>query len=190
MKTTSRSARNGALTHSSMHVAEFDNQPKSKVYELSELAERVAQLRSKGKKVVHAHGVFDLLHPGHIRHLREARSFGDVLVVTLTEDRYVNKGPHRPAFPEALRAEAMAALEVVDFVAINRSATAVEAIAALKPDVYAKGPDYGVPGDDISGGILAEQQAVAANGGALGITNDITFSSSALINQYLPAYPQ
>jgi rfaE bifunctional protein kinase chain/domain/rfaE bifunctional protein nucleotidyltransferase chain/domain len=190
MKTTSRSARNGALTHSSVHVAEFDDQPKSKVFELGELAERVAQLRAKGKKVVHAHGVFDLLHPGHIRHLREAKSFGDVLVVTLTADSYVNKGPHRPAFPEALRAEAMAALEVVDFVAINRSATAVEAIDAIKPDVYAKGPDYGVPADDISGGIMAEQQAVAANGGALGITNDITFSSSALINQYLPAYPQ
>jgi rfaE bifunctional protein kinase chain/domain/rfaE bifunctional protein nucleotidyltransferase chain/domain len=190
MKTTSCSKANAGLTHSSMYVADFDEQPKSKVWELSELAELVAQLRAKGKKVVHAHGVFDLLHPGHIRHLQEAKSFGDVLVVTLTADSYVNKGPHRPAFPEGLRAEAMAALEVVDFVAINRSTTAVEAIDAIKPDVYAKGPDYRVAGDDISGGISAEQQAVMAHGGLLGITNDITFSSSALINRYLPAYPQ
>jgi rfaE bifunctional protein kinase chain/domain/rfaE bifunctional protein nucleotidyltransferase chain/domain len=189
MTTTSRSPVNAALTHSAQRVAGFDEVPKNKICELDELAERVAQLRSKGKKVVHAHGVFDLLHPGHIRHLREARSFGDVLVVTLTEDRYVNKGPHRPAFPDALRAEAMAALEVVDFVAINRSPTAVAAIDALKPDVYAKGPDYRVPGDDISGGITAEQEAVMAHGGILGITDGITFSSSALINAYLPAYP-
>jgi rfaE bifunctional protein kinase chain/domain/rfaE bifunctional protein nucleotidyltransferase chain/domain len=188
MTTTSRSVADAPLTHSSTHADDFGERPKSKIYEMSELSERVAQLRAKGNRVVHAHGVFDLLHPGHIRHLREAKSFGDVLVVTLTADLYVNKGPHRPAFAETLRAEAMAALEVVDYVAINRSATAVSAINALKPDVYAKGPDYREPGNDISGGITAEQQAVMAHGGLLGITDDITFSSSALINEYLPAY--
>jgi rfaE bifunctional protein nucleotidyltransferase chain/domain len=159
-----------------------------KIYPLSELAKRTAELRLRGKRVVHAHGVFDLLHPGHIRHLREARGFGDVLVVTLTGDAHVNKGPHRPAFTESLRAEAMAALEVVDYVAINYGPTAIEAIDALKPHVYAKGPDYRSAADDVSGGISLEEQAVEAHGGILGITNDITFSSSALINEYLSAY--
>ena len=161
----------------------------SKVYDLDELREVVAAARAEGKLIVHAHGVFDLLHPGHIRHLAEAKTFGDVLVVTLTEDRYVNKGPHRPAFAEGLRAEAMAALGVVDYVAINRNPTAVEAIDAIRPDVYVKGPDYRSSADDVSGGIVAEEAAVRAHAGVLRITEDITFSSSALINEYLPPHP-
>lgn len=177
------------LADSVLHSDAVERPVRQKLCEMPELAKRAAELRAKGKRVVHAHGVFDLLHPGHIRHLREARSFGDVLIVTITDDAHVNKGPHRPAFTESLRAEAMAALEVVDYVAISHSPTAVEAINALQPDVYAKGPDYRVAGDDISGGITAEQEAVTAHGGILGITNDITFSSSALINEYLPAYP-
>ncbi len=160
-----------------------------KILDVTAIAKRVVELRADGKRIVHAHGVFDLLHPGHIRHLREARSFGDVLVVTITEDIHVNKGPNRPAFSESLRAESLAALEVVDYVGINRSATAVAAIGLLKPDVYAKGPDYAQPGDDVSGGIATEEEAVAAHGGVLKITDDITFSSSRLINEHLPAYP-
>jgi rfaE bifunctional protein kinase chain/domain/rfaE bifunctional protein nucleotidyltransferase chain/domain len=186
MMSTPLAPENAVIAQSLTHT---DDVPRRKIYDMPDLVKRIAELRARGLRVVHAHGVFDLLHPGHIRHLREARSFGNVLVVTITDDAHVNKGPHRPAFPEGLRAEAIAALEVVDFVAINHSATAVEAIDALKPDVYAKGPDYRAAGEDISGGIVAEQQAVAAHGGILGITDDITFSSSALINEYLPAYP-
>jgi len=100
-----------------------------------------------------AHGVFDLLHVGHIRHLREAKALGDVLVVTLTEDSRVNKGPGRPAFTETLRAEALAALEAVDFVAISRHATAVPVIATIKPNVYVKGPDYKDAARDITGAL-------------------------------------
>jgi rfaE bifunctional protein kinase chain/domain/rfaE bifunctional protein nucleotidyltransferase chain/domain len=145
--------------------------------------------RAVGKRIVHAHGVFDLLHPGHIRHLNEAKALGDVLVVTITEDRHVNKGPHRPAFPEGLRAESLAALQAVDHVAINRAPTAVTAIDAIRPHLYVKGPDYRNALDDPTGGIVREEAAVAAHGGVLHITEDITFSSSALLNQYLPSYP-
>ena len=67
--------------------------------------------RKSGKKIVHCHGVFDLLHIGHIRHYEQAKQLGDLLVVTLTGDQYVNKGPNRPAFPQDLRAEAIAAAE-------------------------------------------------------------------------------
>lgn len=160
----------------------------AKIVEPAALRDRLVSLRAQGKRVVLAHGVFDLLHIGHIRHLEEARQFGDVLVVTLTEDRHVNKGPHRPAFPEGLRAEAISALSVVDYVAISRFPSAVEMIELVQPDVYVKGPDYREPADDVTGGIAREAQAVAAAGGEIRLTQDITFSSSALINRFLPAY--
>jgi rfaE bifunctional protein kinase chain/domain/rfaE bifunctional protein nucleotidyltransferase chain/domain len=159
-----------------------------KILEPAVLGARLAELRAQGRRIVHAHGVFDLLHIGHIRHLQEARSFGDVLVVSLTEDRHVNKGPDRPAFTETLRAEAIAALGDVDFVTISRFPSAVEMIGIVRPDVYVKGPDYRQPADDMTGGITREEEAVRAAGGAIRITNDITFSSSSLINRYLPAY--
>ena len=113
-----------------------------KIRDLENLADQLASLRASGKRIVHCHGVFDLLHIGHLRHLKSAREFGDVLVVTITPDRFVNKGPGRPAFPEGLRAEALASLECVDFVAINYWPSAVELIAILKPNFYVKGSDY------------------------------------------------
>jgi len=118
---------------------------KTKIRELSDLASALSNLRSQGRTVVHCHGVFDLLHVGLLRYFDEAKAMGDVLVVTLTTDKHVNKGPHRPAFTEQLRAEVLAALECVDFVAINPTATAVEAIRLLKPDVYVKGPTTRTP---------------------------------------------
>lgn len=84
----------------------------------------------------------DLLHIGHIRYLEKAKRLGDILVVTVTPDCYVNKGPHRPAFPDLLRAEAIAALDAVDYVAINEWPTAVETLDLLRPDVYAKGAEF------------------------------------------------
>lgn len=159
-----------------------------KILEPEELGKRLAELRASGSRIVHAHGVFDLLHIGHIRHLQEARTFGDVLVVSLTEDRHVNKGPDRPAFTESLRAEAIAALGDVDFVTISRFPSAVEMIGIVRPHVYVKGPDYRQPADDVTGGIKREEEAVHAAGGEICITDDVTFSSSSLINRFLPAY--
>src|SRR5882762_3471869 len=111
----------------------------NKIKRVDELATTIAALHTDGKKVVHCHGVFDLLHIGHIKHLEAARKLGDLLVVTLTPDRHVNKGPHRPAFPERLRAEALASLACVDYVAINQWPTAVETIELLKPSLFVKG---------------------------------------------------
>lgn len=160
----------------------------NKIKNLDELAGILASLRAQGKKIVHCHGVFDLLHVGHIRHFEEARRMGDVLVVTLTQDEYVNKGPHRPAFPQGLRAEVIAALDVVDFVAINRWPTAVETIKLLCPDVFAKGPDYKDAAKDVTGGITQEVAAVHSVGGQVKFTQDITFSSSTLLNRFLPLF--
>ena len=90
-----------------------------KLQDLRELSRVLESARAQGKRVVHCHGVFDLLHVGHIRHFEKAKEMGDVLVVTTTPDKYVNKGPGRPAFNEKHRMEAIAALDVVDYVAIN-----------------------------------------------------------------------
>ena len=90
-----------------------------KVISLARMAELATELQRAGKRVVLTHGCFDLLHIGHIRYLEAARRFGDELFVTISPDRYVDKGPNRPAFPERLRAEALAALGAVRAVAVN-----------------------------------------------------------------------
>ncbi len=164
--------------------------PAEKIKSLEEAVESLAPLRKAGRKVVHCHGVFDLLHIGHLRHLQAARALGDLLVVTVTPDRFVNKGPGRPAFPEALRAEALAMLECVDIVAINRWPSAVETIQLLKPDVYAKGSEYREAGKDVTGLIVPEKEAVEAAGGRLVFTDEITFSSSSLINRHFSSHPK
>lgn len=160
-----------------------------KIKELDELASCLRLLKCQRKKVVHSHGVFDLLHVGHTQHLEESKAMGDVLVVTLTPDRYVNKGPHRPAFNEQIRAEAIAALEVVDYVAVNRWPTAVEVIRLLQPHVYVKGPDYADMTKDITGGIYLEAEAARSCGGELRFTTGITFSSSKLLNEHFSLFP-
>jgi cytidyltransferase-like protein len=137
-----------------------------------------------------AHGVFDLLHLGHIRHFEQARGMGDVLVVTLTRDEHVNKGPHRPAFSHDLRAEAVAALAAVDYVAVSRWPLAVEAILRLEPDVYVKGAEYESAADDVTGGIVHETEAARRVGGEVRFTHDVVYSSSNLLNRYLPPYSE
>jgi rfaE bifunctional protein kinase chain/domain/rfaE bifunctional protein nucleotidyltransferase chain/domain len=161
----------------------------TKIQDLHTLAETVRRLKAEGKKVVQSHGVFDLLHLGHIRHFEQARRMGDVLIVTVTRDEHVNKGPHRPAFPHDLRAETLAALQCVDYVAVNQWPLAVEAIRVLKPDVYVKGSEYKVAENDITGGIVPEAEAIRSIGGEIRFTDDITFSSSNLLNRYLSSLP-
>lgn len=160
-----------------------------KIMSLEALGEALSMLKAQGRFVVHCHGVFDLVHPGHIRHLSAAKREGDILIVTITPDRYVNKGPGRPVFNEQLRAESLAALQVVDYVSINQWPTAVETILLLKPDVYVKGSDYINGEDDITGKINDEEAAVRAIGGRIHFTDDITFSSSRLLNNFLSVYP-
>lgn len=138
----------------------------------------------QGTKVVHAHGVFDVLHAGHLAYFEAAKKYGDVLVVTLTSDRYVNKGPGRPYFSAEVRAKMLAALDIVDHVAISDYPTAVPAIEAIRPDFYVKGPDYKDRTKDVTGEIYNEENAVKSFGGELVFTDDITFSSSTLVNKY------
>ena len=113
-----------------------------KIITLEKLSDIVRKYKKRGKKVVLCHGVFDLLHLGHIKHFEEAKSCGDVLIVTVTEDKYVKKGPNRPIFSLLNRMEALSSLSIIDYVAANRWESAVETIKTVKPNIYCKGPDY------------------------------------------------
>lgn len=160
-----------------------------KIHGLESLAAVLDAQRRDGKRIVLCHGVFDLLHVGHIRHFEEARRQGDLLVVTVTDDAHVNKGPHRPAFTESLRVEVLAALAPVDYVAVSHYPTAEQAILAVRPDVYVKGPDYRKAGDDVTGCIAREEEAVRSVGGRIYYTEAETFSSSHVLNRYVPSFP-
>ena len=119
----------------------------SKILALPALRRRLATLRRAGRRVVFTNGVFDLLHPGHVRYLRAARRLGDVLVVGLNSDRSVrrlDKGAGRPLVPQTDRAELLAALEMVDYVIVFEDDTPGDLIRAVQPDVLVKGGDWTV----------------------------------------------
>jgi rfaE bifunctional protein kinase chain/domain/rfaE bifunctional protein nucleotidyltransferase chain/domain len=161
-----------------------------KIISIENLSSKVKAAKKQGKKIVHCHGVFDLLHIGHIKHFNEAKSHGDILIVTVTPDEYVHKGPNRPAFTTELRLEALAALESIDFVARNEWPTAIKTIEKIKPDIYFKGPDYKDHKDDVTGMIREESRAIEFIDGQIMYSTDITFSSSSILNRYSNLYSE
>jgi D-beta-D-heptose 7-phosphate kinase/D-beta-D-heptose 1-phosphate adenosyltransferase len=112
---------------------------------LGEAQALIERLRREGKIVVFTNGVFDLLHPGHVRYLREARALGHALVVGVNSDRSarINKGADRPLTPEGERAELLAALDCVDAAVVFDEETPHDLIRMLQPDVLVKGADWG-----------------------------------------------
>src|SRR5580704_10506180 len=146
------------------------------------------ELRSEGRSITLCHGVFDLLHVGHLRHLRVAEGFGDTLIVSITADEFVQKGPGRPVFQSLLRAEMLAAMELIDYVVVVNDLSAEPILHAVKPTVYAKGADYIDPEQDVTGKIVREQDIVEQYGGKLVFTEDITFSSSNLLNRFFNVF--
>ena len=134
----------------------------AKILDKDALIQERQRLRSQGKRLVFTNGCFDLLHPGHVRYLREARSLGDALVVALNSDRSVRvlKGEGRPILAEAERAEIISALEVVDYVVVFDEETPRELIKDILPDVLVKGGDWTL--DEIIG-----REEVEAAGGTI-----------------------
>jgi rfaE bifunctional protein nucleotidyltransferase chain/domain len=158
----------------------------AKIKNLDDLAEIIRSLKENGKTVVHCHGVFDLVHMGHVRHFEAAKRQGDVLVVTVTKDEYVNKGPGRPVFNQRLRAESVASLQVVDYVAINEWPTAAPTIRKLRPHFFVKGSEY-AERKDLTGHISEEEKAVLEVEARLHFTDELTLSSTKLLNAYFDA---
>jgi D-beta-D-heptose 7-phosphate kinase/D-beta-D-heptose 1-phosphate adenosyltransferase len=129
-----------------------------KLKSLEELTAIAAKARAAGKSVVFTNGCFDLLHRGHVHILREAKAAGDLLIVGLNSDRSVQKikGPHRPILPETDRIELIAAMEMVDYVVLFDEPDPYKLIAAIKPNVLAKGGDWST--DKIIGADVVEQE--------------------------------
>jgi len=142
------------------------------------LAER-ERLRSSGKRLVFTNGVFDLLHVGHVRYLAQARALGDALVVAINSDRAVRelKGPGRPVFDQAERAEILAALRAVDYVTVFDDISPRSLIAELLPDVLVKGGDYDL--DQIHG----REEVEAAGGNVISLPFVKGASTTALIQK-------
>ncbi len=162
----------------------------AKIKTYSEILSLILSFKKEKKKIVQCHGVFDLLHPGHIRHLQEAKNQGDILVVTVTPDEFVNKGPGRPVFHQGLRMESLAALRFVDYVVLNDSTDAVSSISRIKPDIYVKGIEYKEEEKDTTRKITEERCSVEAHKGTIYFTDDIVFSSSSLLNQFFDPMPK
>jgi rfaE bifunctional protein nucleotidyltransferase chain/domain len=131
-----------------------------RVMDRARVTRYVAELRAASKTVVFTNGVFDLLHPGHVRYLQQARRLGDALIVGLNADESVrrSKGPDRPINPEGERAELLAGLAFVEAVVIFEEDTPAEIIQAVQPDILVKGADW--PADQIVG-----RETVEARGG-------------------------
>lgn len=154
--------------------------PKRKICNWDRLTVVRREARDAGRVVVHCHGCFDIVHPGHVQHLQYARSLGDELVVTVSADSQVNKGVARPLIPDDLRASTLAALECVDWVHVNPRPTAVELLDELRPDIYVKGKEYERNSDPR---FLAERDAVLKHGGRVVFSSgDVVYSSTALID--------
>ena len=159
-----------------------------KIVSIEELAVIIESLKLEGKTVAQCHGCFDLLHLGHIKHFESAKKAADVVVVTITPDRFVNKGPGRPVFNENLRMEAIAALQAVDYVALNKWNTSIETIKLIKPTFYVKGQEYKEREKDLTKNIYLEEDAVESVGGSILFTEEITISSSTLINSHFSPF--
>ena len=135
-----------------------------------------------------AHGVFDVIHHGHIAFLEEAAKLGNELIVSITDDEFVNKGPGRPVFKANERAVTLLALKSVDRVIISQSESAVNVINDIKPDFYVKGLEYSH--EDTNGMLQLETDAVIAHGGMLSILDTPIDSSSRAINIDRPTIPE
>jgi rfaE bifunctional protein nucleotidyltransferase chain/domain len=138
------------------------------------------RLRGLGKRVVFTNGVFDLLHPGHVRYLREARQLGDGLIVAVNSDRSARslaKGPGRPINPDVERAEVLAALECVDATVIFDEPTPHEIVSAIQPDVLVKGADWA------EGTIVGADIVEGRGGRVVRIALAEGFSTTAIINR-------
>lgn len=156
----------------------------NKIKTVEELCDIIGEPPRK-KKVVMCHGTFDIVHPGHIRHLTYAREKGDILVASFTADKYISKGKDRPYVPQELRAKNLSALELVDYVIIDNHSTPIENISKLKPDYFVKGFEYSK--DGIHPKTKEEIAAVSMYGGeVLFSPGDIVYSSTHLLTIHKP----
>jgi len=174
-------------------IQDFIIDMEKKIINFSNVEKILKPLKKNGKKIVHCHGVFDLLHLGHVKHFKSAKKYGDILIVSVTPDKFVSKGSNRPYFNSDQRMEALASIEVIDFVVLNISESAIDIIKKIKPKYYCKGPDYGNFKENIKDKInnklldnfINEKKICKKIGCEIKFTYDKKFSSSKIINEKL-----
>ena len=155
-----------------------------KILDISQLKKIIGNFPRK-KKVVLCHGVFDIVHPGHIRHLGYAKSQADILVVSCTGDKFIDKGIYRPHIPQSMRASNLAAFEMVDYVLIDENKKPLKLLNKLKPDYFAKGFEYTSKG--LPAATQEEKNELDKFGGKLIFTpGDIVHSSTKFLNYSAP----
>ena len=150
----------------------------SKIISINEIKKK----KLNNKKVILCHGVFDLLHIGHLRYFKEAKNLGDILVVSVTSDEFVNKGPGKPRFDINTRMEALENIKTIDYIIRSDFSTAEKIIKILKPSFYVKGKDYKKNINDISKNIFKEIKAAKLSKTKVYYTKSAIYSSSKLIN--------
>ncbi len=156
-----------------------------KVFLIDDFKKILPNLFKSNKVIGMCHGVFDLLHLGHFRHFEEAKKKVDILIVSVTEDKFVNKGPGRPVFNHLERAECLSSLEMLDYVVISNEESATKVINIIKPNIYFKGPDYKNNKNDITGKIFKEKKVLKSNKGKILYTSDKKLSSTILLKNYM-----
>ena len=151
---------------------------------LPEIQNKIKQIRNKKKSIGLCHGVFDILHYGHLKHFEAAKKKCDYLFVSITTDEYINKGPNRPVHTIKERLLFLQNLELIDYVFVANGKSAVNSIKLIKPDFYFKGNDYKDNLSDKTKQIFYEIDAVKKNKGKIIYTNEKHMSSSKIINQF------
>lgn len=157
---------------------------KNKIISLNKLKKIIDKSRSTKSSVL-CHGCFDIVHPGHLRHLQYAKSKSDILIVSVTADKFILKGSHRPHIPEKLRAQNLASYEAVDYVMIDNNKKPLSLLKLLKPTFFAKGFEYNSRG--LSEATKEEMKIVRSYKGKMLFTpGDVVYSSTSLLNLNLP----
>ena len=157
-------------------TSQYENQFSYKITNVSNILKKVGK-RPRHKKIIMCHGNFDVVHPGHVRHLSYAKSKADYLVVSITADKFIKKGHYRPYIPENIRAQNLAAFQMVDFVVIDKNEKPLKNLLTLKPDYFAKGFEY--TSDGLPPATKEEAKIVDSYGGEMIFTpGDIIYSST------------
>ena len=163
---------------------------KKKILFLDDLIDKVKELKKMGRIIVQSHGIFDLIHPGILKHLNSAKKQGDALIVTVIKDKDIRKGPGRPIFPEVFRAENVASLEQVDYVSLVDDEIPFECVKKINPDIFAKGQAYKERDRKIHEKIFEEEKEFYLGKCRIYETGGFSFSSSQIINEFLDIYPE
>tara|TARA_B110000259_G_scaffold29183_1_gene31317 strand:+ start:3391 stop:4923 length:1533 start_codon:yes stop_codon:yes gene_type:complete len=141
--------------------------------------------KKQNKKTVQCHGVFDIVHPGHVRHLIHAKSLAEILIVSITADKFIKKGVYKPHVPQDLRAINLASFEMVDYVLIDDNPTPISIIGKIKPNFFSKGFEY--TADSLPKATLEEEKEVSKYNGKMVFTpGDVVYSSTKILDSHLP----